>query len=207
MLIVIGPAMFSTAPRGSYMDERICQYYSKEVLVTNWQNRREKPAEPNDCIVPVLDRVNACENHLSDVKANFTPPCEGERRADGTRTYLQVRSDVQSNFRRMADSQLAFSVTKPLMRNYTSTYTAVFDLIPKHVKTHTQAIAERNIVPQRPMDLDLTRSYGNKTRTGTRCMIRKALQLEKIQRLQTTYAAEYDMAATIARLAYKKDPE
>lgn len=192
------------------MDDPYCHEYSKEVLVTNWQNRREKQAEPNDCIVPVLDRVNACENHLSEFKDNYSTPWTGEylgeSRDDGTRSYLGGRNDAQANFMLNRQSQLRFPLTEALKRNFTSTYKVLFDMIPKHVKAHTAAIAEQNVVPARPMDLDLTRSYGNKNRTGTRCMLRKALQLEKIQRLQTTYAAEYDMAATIARLAYKRDP-
>lgn len=175
--------------------------------MSNWQNRREKQAEPNDCIIPVLDRVNACEHHVSEFQDNYsTPPYVGESRDDGTRAFLRARNDAQANYMLNRQSQLRFPLTEALKRNFTSTYKVLFDLIPKHVKAHTAATAEQNVVPARPMDLDLMRSYGNKNRTGTRCMLRKALQLEKIQRLQTTYAAEFDMAATIARLAYKRDP-
>lgn len=201
--------MFSSQPRGSYMDDPYSQIYSKEVLVSQWQNRREKPAEPNDCIVPVLDRVNACEHHLTEFTDNFSTPwsgdCVGKTRNDGTRNYLGARNDAQANYMLNRQSQLRFPLTEALKRNFTSTYKVLFDMIPKHVKAHTVAIGEQNVVPARPIDVDMTRSYGNKSRTGTRCMLRKAVQLEKIQRLQTTYAAEYDMAATIARLAYKRD--
>ncbi|KAM8709274.1 hypothetical protein ACLKA7_016131 [Drosophila subpalustris] len=185
--------MFSNLPRGSYVDEHISRDYSKEVLLANWQERRLGSEEVNDCIVPGIQRVNACERHLSEFKDNYYEPCETvEEARDGTRQYLDGRNDALHNLMRNREVQVRFPLAPDMIENCTTTYKIMYDILPKKLKKQE---AENPVcsVPGKPQDLDLMLSYGNRTTTGRRCQQRDELRLEKIERLQTTYAAHYGM--------------
>lgn len=174
------------------MDEHISRDYGKEVLLANWQERRMGSEETNDCIVPGVQRVNACERHLSEVQDNYYEPWTVEETGDGTRQYLDGRNEALHNFMTNRQVQVRFPLAPDMLENCTTTYKIMFDILPKKLRKQT---AENPVcsVPGKPQDLDLMLSYGNRTTTGRRIQQGEELRLEKIQRLQTTYAADYDV--------------
>ncbi|XP_062128952.1 uncharacterized protein LOC133840845 [Drosophila sulfurigaster albostrigata] len=191
--------MFSNLPRGSYMDEHISKDYGKEVLLSNWQERRQGSEEQNDCIVPGLQRVNACEQHLSEVRDNFAEPWSVEEAGYATRYYLGARNEALHNFKRNREVQLRFPLAADMLENCTTTYKIMYDILPHKEleKSKNEASVSVGSVPSKPQDLDLMLSYGNRSTTGRRCQLRAESRLLQRQRMQTTYAAHYDAATAL----------
>jgi len=184
--------MFSNMPRGSTADEHISREYAKEVLLANWQERRQVSEEKSDGIVPALHRVNACEHHLSEMQDNYYAPFAVEEAVDATQQYLDGRKDALHTFVRNREVQVRFPLAADMMDNLTTTYKIMYDILPKELR---KQVADNTgcTVPAKPQDLDLMLSYGNRTTTGRRCHQREELRLEKIQKMQTTYAANFNV--------------
>ncbi|TDG53208.1 hypothetical protein AWZ03_000023 [Drosophila navojoa] len=189
--------MFSTAPRGSYIDERISRTYCKDVLLANWQELRLGSQELNDCVTPGLKKVNACIRHKSEAQDSYVPPHKLEEPTQTKRQFLAARNESLHNFKRNRSSQLCFNLDEDMVNNYTTTYNIMFDILPRQAKEEKATMpVNASIVPSRPEQRDLMLSYGNRTKTGSRCRLMADMYLDKLQRLQTTYAAEYEQYAT-----------
>ncbi|XP_017860604.1 PREDICTED: uncharacterized protein LOC108612237 [Drosophila arizonae] len=188
--------MFSTAPRGSYIDERICRTYCKDVLLANWQELRLGSQELNNCVTPGLNRVDACIRHKSEAQDSYVPPHTLEEPSQTKRQFLGARNESLHNFKCNRSSQLCFKLDEDMVNNYTTTYNIMFDILPKQAKEKAKMPESASIVPSRPEQRDLMLSYGNRTKTGSRCRLMADMYLDKLQRLQTTYAAEYERYAT-----------
>ncbi|XP_030567140.1 uncharacterized protein LOC115767121 [Drosophila novamexicana] len=184
--------MFSLLPRGSYIDERISKNYGKEVLLANWQELRLGSAEKNDCILPGLKRIDACEKHITEIKDNYVPSAVLEDADDSTRNFLGARNESLNNHQRNRQCQVRFPLTKDMSSNYTTTYTILYEIVPKQQARATAAVEQSGSVPTKMEDRDLMLSYGNRSKTGKFCRLRAELQLEKSQRLETSYAADYN---------------
>ncbi|KAH8366221.1 hypothetical protein KR093_010372 [Drosophila rubida] len=187
--------MFSNLPRGSYVDEHISKDYSKEVLLSNWQERRQGSDEKNDCIVPGLQRVNACEEHLSEVRDNYIEPWSVDEAGFATRHFLGARNEALHNWKRNREVQLRFPLAPDMVENCTTTNKIMFDLLPKGLTLPLKQSTDCSAVPSKPQHLDMMLSYGNRSKTGRLCHRRAEMRLVQMQKLQTTYAADYVVAA------------
>ncbi|XP_017842401.2 uncharacterized protein LOC108599813 [Drosophila busckii] len=192
--------MFSIMPRGSYLDERISKTYSKDVLLSTWQERRGGNYKPNDCIVPGLARVNACELHDSEFQSSFTIPVDPEEHGEGTRNFLERRHQMLLNWMLNSKSQVKFPLTKELKYNYTTTTKIFYDILPQQRLDEclkAAAVSGKPGVPLPLKEVDLLKSYGNRNVTGKNCEKKEEMALYSRQRMQTTYAATYDLASQI----------
>ncbi|XP_064548983.1 uncharacterized protein LOC135435720 [Drosophila montana] len=184
--------MFSTLPRGSYINERISKNFGKEVLLSNWQELRLGCDEKNDCILPGLKRVDACEHHITEIKDSYLPSSVFEEADDMTRQFLGARNESVHNHQRNRESQVRFPLTKDMSTNFTTTYTIMYEILPKQQANATAAVEQSGSVPSKIEDRDLMLSYGNRSKTGKFCRLRADMRWEKSLRMETSYAADYN---------------
>ncbi|EDV96735.1 uncharacterized protein LOC6558788 [Drosophila grimshawi] len=179
--------MFSSLPRGSFLDEHICKDYGKEVLLSNWQERRNGD-QKSDCITPAIKRVGGCASHLTESQDTYVAPWNSDETSDATRYFRVARIESFNNFKRNHETQVHFPITARMNNNFTTTYTIMYEIVPKEFRG-------------RQHELDLLQSYGNRSSTYKRCNRRADLLLEKAQRLQTNYAADFVDRSTIQNSA------
>ncbi|XP_023174005.1 uncharacterized protein LOC111601582 [Drosophila hydei] len=184
--------MIGNGPRGSFLDERISRPYGKEVLLANWQELRQGSNELNDCILPGLKRVDACLRHTSETQDNFEPINRLQDPDYSKQLFLGTRNEALHNFKRNRSSQLNFSFDEDMQKNLTTTYSIVYEILPKLARDEKKSMESASTVPSRRHHIDLMISYGNRTKTGKLSRRRADLHLEKLRRLQTTYMAEYE---------------
>ncbi|XP_030386101.1 uncharacterized protein LOC115632945 [Scaptodrosophila lebanonensis] len=176
-----------TGPRGSYLNERCPPHYSPDVLVGYWSNRRYCKINNSKGILPGMWCENTCDQHRTLSQTSYRPDIfEG---VDILRSHIRRRGDAFDNLVRNTQSQVRFKSTEALKKNCTTTYTLMYDVLPKMGMDECLKLAEQNknrLIFRLP-EYDMMKSYGNLTSTGKRRALKCEEILDKAQIMGTTY--------------------
>ncbi|XP_030378825.1 uncharacterized protein LOC115627322 [Scaptodrosophila lebanonensis] len=185
--------MFGFSPK-SQMDSMVCPYYSKDVLVGNWRERRYVMEQESNAILPGLHTNENCEQHRTLNQDTYT---DAAFKGDEVKSrHDERRMESFRNCFKSSASQVVLQDRPEMGKNYTTTNTLFFEVLPKDRQQWCQQGAAKNkkeIELTRVPQFDTLQGYGNLTKTGfnTRRFCKYALDSANC-RYQTTYSASYD---------------
>ncbi|XP_022229731.2 uncharacterized protein LOC111079040 [Drosophila obscura] len=168
--------------------------FGKEVLIGNWSERRYEVEEKSNAVVPALRALEGCEKHQSVSRSTYT---KAPFNAMGTvLDFSDQRQQAFQNFRKNATSNMSLVDHSSLNRNFTTTTTLAFDVLPQRFLKQKELESGYCGPPQRQPEIDMLQSFGNLTTTYN---YPKLIRCEKLlshlsSKAQTTYGASYNQS-------------
>ncbi|XP_001353385.2 uncharacterized protein [Drosophila pseudoobscura] len=168
--------------------------YGKEVLIGNWAERRYEIDEKSNAAVPGVRAPEGCEKYQTVSQRTYTnAPFTG---IDTVQNYSDQRQEAFQNLRKNSTSSLSLVDHISLTRNFTTTTTLTYEVLPQRFLKKKQLDSGNCGPPQRQPELDMLQSFGNLTRTYN---YKKLFKCEKLLahlagKAQTTYRSSYNRA-------------
>lgn len=169
------------------MDNLVTPPYGTEVLIGNWVDRRYAFDQNGKGILPGMCGEDTCERHLSLAQDTYTDAAF--KAAVALPNFSDHRNSFMRNYFTGTTSSVAFLNDAALKRNFTTTNTLLYDLLPRlDREAHAESNAAPSGIPEHRQELDMLRSYGNMTKTFSIAELSKPRKpLGEKLRLRTTY--------------------